>query len=379
MSSFARALITFAVIFPFSAHAQNVLSLVTPNPLTIALSVGKWLIKDSQKVYFVQIESTAATAAQAREEGFRLAVRQAVGNLVVVETEVKNQQLVRNEIIQYSSGYIQDFKIISESQDGSMTRVVMDVWVSDSKIADRLLYVSKGNNIIDGNKASTHHQSLLNEKISGDKLLTIVLNDFPERAFDIIVHKTQWRSVGRTLEIFIPISISWNTAYINALYEVLIATRESDNSLDQKYGKRHSSVVMLKRKSNFFKIYAAYSDSHKAKMIENVLILSDPMVSLKIKDAANSVIYTQCFKLEHMRGGYYGEPTIFGHYPADRFDIPQGQFFSTSPPDATVGIYGDYKLDQTIRLVVEGQNTILENMKAVDVRIANKKECIFPK
>jgi hypothetical protein len=76
-----------------------------------------------------------------------------------------------------------------------------------------------------------------------------------------------------------------------------------------------------------------------------------------------------------MRGGYYGDSTIFGHYGPDRFEIPQGQFFSTSPPDATVGIYGDYKLDQAIRLAIEGPNTIVENMKTVEVRIVNNKEC----
>jgi len=99
------------------------------------------------------------------------------------------------------------------------------------------------------------------------------------------------------------------------------------------------------------------------------------MVLLQIKDTANAVIYTQCFKLEHMRGGHYGEPTIFGHYAADRFKTPGGQFFSIEPPEATVGIYGDYKLDQTIRLAIEGSNTIVENMKEVEVRIANRKEC----
>jgi hypothetical protein len=114
--------------FTVTAKAQN-LSGLAPNPLTIALTVGKWLVKDSQKAYYVQVESTASTPAQARTEGLKLAVSQAVGTLVVAESEVRNQQLVRNEIIQYSSGYIQDFKILSESQVGPMSRVVMDVWV----------------------------------------------------------------------------------------------------------------------------------------------------------------------------------------------------------------------------------------------------------
>jgi hypothetical protein len=132
---------------------------------------------------------------------------------------------------------------------------------------------------------------------------------------------------------------------------------------------------MLKRKGDFFKTYAAYNDSYKADMILKALYSSDPMASLQIKDTANTVIYTQCFKLEHMRGGYYGEPIIFGYYATDRYEIPQGQFFSIGPPDATVGIYGDYKLDQTIRLAIEGSNTIVEDMKSVEVRIVNNKEC----
>lgn len=363
-------------LMAFSAvQAQPIPPYLIPNPIAVALTIGKWLMKDSRKVYYVQVKSTATTPALARAEAFKLAVSQAVGAVVLAESEVKNNELLRKDIIQYSSGYVEDFKVLQETQVDSGVQIVMDVWVSDSKIADRLLYVSKGNNIIDGTKAATQHQSLLNEKTSGDRLLSAILNDFPSRAFDVSVHKTQWRTTGRTLEIFIPISIGWNSAYINALYEVLMATRDGNNSLDQKYGKRFSSVVMLKRKGDFFKIYAAYSDPHKPEMIDKVLISTNPMVLLEIKDAANGVIYSQCFKLEHMRGGYYGEPTIFGHYAADRFDIPGGQFFSISPPDATVGIYGDYKLDQTIRLAIEGPNTIVENMKTVEVRIANNNEC----
>jgi len=34
-----------------------------------------------------------------------------------------------------------------------------------------------------------------------------------------------------------------------------------------------------------------------------------------------------------------------------------------------------HKLDQTIRLAIEGPNAIVENMKAVEVRIVNNKEC----
>ena len=375
MRRYALALVVGCLVVINHAKAQPIANLLIPNPIAVALSIGRWLMKDSRKVYYVQVKSTAATPVLARAEGFKLAVSQAVGTLVLAESEVKNNELIRKDIIQYSSGYVEDFKVQQETQVDGGVQIIMDVWVSDSKIADRLLYVSKGGNVIDGTKVATQHQTLLNEKTNGDRLLAAVLNDFPARAFDVFVDKTQWRTSGRTLEIYIPISISWNASYVNALYEVLIATRDGNNSLDQKYGKRYSSVVMIKKKSDFLKTYAAYSDSYKPEMIEKALLSSNPMVSLQIKDAASSVIYTQCFKLEHMRGGYYGDSTIFGHYAADRFEVPQGQFFSTSPPDALVGIYGDYKLDQTIRLAIEGSNTIVESMKVVEVKIINHIEC----
>lgn len=375
MRRYALVLVVVGLVVVNHVKAQPIATLLIPNPIAVALSIGQWLMKDSRKVYYIQVQSTAATPALARVEAFKLAVSQAVGALVLAESEVKNNELIRKDIIQYSSGYVEDFKIIQETQVDGGVQIIMDVWVSDSKIADRLLYVSRGDNVIDGTKASTQHQTLLNEKTNGDQLLATVLNDFPARAFDVFVNKTQWRTVGRTLEIYVPISIVWNSAYINALYEVLMATREGNNSLDQKHGKRYSSVVMIKRKSDFLKTYAAFSDPYKPEMIEKALLSSNPMVSLQIKDATKSVIYTQCFQLEHMRGGYYGDSTIFGHYAADRFGVPQGQFFSTSPPDATVGIYGDYKLDQTIRLAIEGSNSIVESMKVVEVKIVNNIEC----
>ena len=76
-----------------------------------------------------------------------------------------------------------------------------------------------------------------------------------------------------------------------------------------------------------------------------------------------------------MKGGYYGDSTIFGHYATDRGDIPQGQFFSIRPPDATVGIYGDYKLDRTIRLAIDSPNNIVENMNAIEVKVVKSKQC----
>lgn len=376
MRRYALALGMVGLLTFSGVQAQPIPAYLIPNPIAVALSIGQWLIKDSRKVYYVQVKSTAATPALARAEGFRLAVSQAVGTLVLAESEVKNNELIRKDIIQYSSGYVEDFKVTQETQVDGGVQIVMDVWVSDSKIADRLLYVSEGKSTINGVKASAQYQTLLDEKNNGDKLITAVLNDFPKRAFDVYIGKTQWRTVGRSLEIYVPISISWNEVYVNALYEVLMATRDGNNSLDQRYGKKYPYVVMIKNKKDFFNTYAAYSDSYKSDLIEEVIVSSSPMVLVQIKGNGSETIYSQCLKLEHMRGSFYGDSTIFGQYGADNYEIPQGQFFAISPPDASIGIYGDFKLSKEIRLIVEGRTAIVEQIKAVEVKIIKNKECI---
>ena len=40
-------------------------------PLSIALSVGQWLTKDTKKVYYVQVEATADNLEAARQEALR--------------------------------------------------------------------------------------------------------------------------------------------------------------------------------------------------------------------------------------------------------------------------------------------------------------------
>lgn len=384
MSSFARALIAFAIIFSFSAHGQNVLSLITPNPLTIALSVGKWLIKDTQKVYFVQIESTAATAAQAREEGFRLAVRQAVGTLIVAETEVKNQQLVRNDIIQYSSGYIQDFKIISESQVGSMTRVVMDVWVSDSKIADRLLNVSKADGTIDGEKSAVQFRSNLNQIESGDKLLQLVLNDFPTKAFDIKVGKSTVTMPSRGIQIQIPVNISWNKEYISSLTEVLEKIRQG-RSANYYGGPNWEAVIRFKNKSDWSMSIASFRDRIKLEMLEYYLVLSKPMIRLIIKNEAGTSLYVHCFQYIGLSGSYLGEPIPMIGYVRDRYGDLSGQFFSyggefaerSNLKSADFSIFGDFKDDVRLMVdlpseVVQGQ---LSKMNNIEVSVVKISEC----
>lgn len=280
MPLLARVFIGCALAFSLPSWGQGLLPLMAPSPLTIALTIGQWLTKDSQKIYYVRVESTASTPAQARAEGFKLAVRQAVGTLIVAESEVKNQQLVRSEIVQYSSGYIQDFKIISETSIGSMTRIVMDVWVTESKIADRLLNVSKTEGAIEGEKSAVQFQSNLNQLASGDKILQLILNDFPYKAFDLKAGNSTVTMPSRNLQIQIPASISWNKEYISALSEALEKVRQGKKPNYYSRDPDWASVIEFKSKSDWFMSFASFRDNVKFELLMQNLIQSEPRIKL---------------------------------------------------------------------------------------------------
>ena len=95
-----------AVLCAVSVTAQAQISpavtaALVPSPLGIVLTVGQWLLQDRRQVYYIQVQAPGDTFDQARQNAFRLAVEQAVGTLILSETESRNARLHRDEIITY--------------------------------------------------------------------------------------------------------------------------------------------------------------------------------------------------------------------------------------------------------------------------------------
>lgn len=196
---------------------------LTPSPLGIVLTLGTWLNRDSKKVYYVEVEGAGADPFTARNNGFKLAVEQAVGALVLRETEVKNMTVVRNDIITYSSGYVDDFKITGETRIGAEHRVRMQVWVSNSKIADRLLAESRAQQPIPSERMATQIDTVLKSKADGDRMLNAVLADYPKRSFRIEIGSTKSWVENRQGVVTLDYTLQWDHNYTRALQEALTA------------------------------------------------------------------------------------------------------------------------------------------------------------
>lgn len=187
-----------------------------------AISIGQWIVQNQKKVYYIEVESQGNSFDDARQEAFRVAIEQAVGTLLVSETEVRNYRIHRNEIITYASGYVDRYEVYERGRQDGRVKLKIRVWVAHSAIAGRLLHQQAQPHEISGSTIATQVQSFQQQQQSADRLLNVVLQDFPNRAFDIVMEPAQVAMDSyRQGQLRIPFVVMWSQRYLDALAETL--------------------------------------------------------------------------------------------------------------------------------------------------------------
>jgi hypothetical protein len=191
--------------------------------IRIALNLGS----GRQDYVQVDVVSEGVTVEQARLEGFRTAVNQAVGSVVATQTQTQNQRLTRDEIINYSSGFVDRFEILEQQDQGNRVRLKMQVWVAESRLAHRLLGQSYDSQHVPGGRIGAQVESMLEERQQGDRLIEAVMQDYPHRAFDVRVGKSRVKFDDyRRASIVTDVTIRWDTRFTDAVRDTLRRTQD---------------------------------------------------------------------------------------------------------------------------------------------------------
>jgi hypothetical protein len=280
-----------------------------PSPLGIALTVGKWIydVATKEQVYYIEVAGEGRTAEEARTVAFRVAVEQAIGSIMSSETEVRNGRIVRDEIINYASGYVDRYEITNQASSPVGVRITMRVWVRKSALSNRLLNRSERSGEVDGSRASVQLSTLNQERATGDRLVQTVLNDFPKRSFDIELKNTELKYGNRQGVLEVPFTVTWNRDYLKSLWTALDATSQR--------GSNPQGTVVVASGGWFagFGGTATYDDVGKLQQVVGTMVGSRPAVLLTIKSVSNTVLFRQCFKwpeLDHI-DGYHVRPGRF--------------------------------------------------------------------
>jgi hypothetical protein len=276
--------------------------------VSIAITVGQWLLKNQTRSFYIQVEAQGVNDSEARHNGFVLAVDQAVGTLILSERESDKKQLIKNDVYNYSSGYVTDYKILSKSTRGNNSVMVMDVWVSHSAIANRILGRSAVAGQLNGPVASARVETLLTERASGDQVVSRVLADFPRRAFDITLGATVLRmDEYRQALIEIPFSMKWNYSYITSLHEVLQAASQNPQARNcwnhnQNCANQTYIRVVAQDPNRWAKWQntLGFNDYQKLHLVNDTFIGSTPVMQLIMRDSERRVIKRDCYRWQDL-------------------------------------------------------------------------------
>lgn len=361
MRKLAISLACVGVMACGPAHAQGVpgigpmtSQMLMPNPLGIILMVGKWVYdsQSRQEVFYIEVAGDGPTLQQARMNGFRLAVEQAIGTLISSETETQNGRIIRDEIISYAAGFVDKFEITNEQTTASGFRVSMKVWVRKSALSDRLLNRSEVSGQVDGPRASVQLQTINQERANGDALLQQVLNDFPRRAFDIELKPTDIVRQNRSAVLEINFKLSWNRDYLRSLWTALEATSQRTS--------RPASTIVVNGGGLFGSPGGAakFDDNVKLQLVANRMRFSEPTILVTVRGPAREVLFSSCYMYQELDD----QPNYW---------VNNQRFISFNGGGAYVN--GHMKLKGHIPIPVT--QDILARANSVDVDVVLRNQC----
>lgn len=342
-------------------HAQvsSVATTITPNffipsPFGIVLSVGQWLLSGEKRVYYIEVAGIGPDEAQARNNGFRLAVEQALGSLIASETEVQRGRIQRDEIISYAAGFINRFEITDTQSTPRGMQVTMRVWVEKSALADRLLSSSTTTGTINGAQATYRLDTLNQERRTGDAVVQQVLNDFPRRAFDLEMGQVKILRENRAAYVQIPFKLSWSQNYLRSLWTALEATSQKTST--------PVSVIAV-NSGSIFRGYggqARFDDTVKIEQLYSAMVLSRPNILVTIKNSDQTVAFSGCFRWQEL------------DHESDYNNRPN-RFVKMSSYAASAFIDGAYTLNSTI--IVPPYAVALADANTVELTVVRREQC----
>ena len=244
-------------------------------------------VSTSKPDEYLRTTGIGSTYEEAKHNAFKEAIEYQVGVVIASEREAYNDKLVKNEILAYSSAFVDEYKIISQQNIGTKIQVVIDVKLSLLRLSDRILSSGKDSKNIDGAKHYTQYTSFLENKQNGDKILSSILNDYPRRAYNIKQSDyTLKMDTYRNLTLIVPYEMHWNEHYINSLTDALNLVQDGSNGLMQK----SPSTIRVVGNKFYFNEFIIPN-----KILDAMMDLNEVRIMVEVKDINNTLQHSECF------------------------------------------------------------------------------------
>lgn len=160
------------------------------------------------------------------------AVEQTIGLYIKSESMVSNAQLIKDEILSYSGGYVKDIKIIRQEKDtDGLFSVTIQANVVSTKLKLKLEAINIAVQKVDGGSLFGEAISKISEKKNAAEIFEKTVSKYPSAAYVYNIGKPEVKSTNQstgTVTMIIPISISWDESFLAEFEQMLskIAKKE---------------------------------------------------------------------------------------------------------------------------------------------------------
>jgi hypothetical protein len=238
---------------------------------------------------------------------FSNAIEFAVGAVVVSDMEVRNSRLAKDEILKHSSGYVDDFNITNRVDQPNRVMLSMDVTVKQSKIAERIIGAQKPTGEVNGQRLGAQYSTFMQNKDTGDKLLSTILKDFPRYSFVVEKGEVLYQvDINRNPVIVVPFTIKWNYKYLQSLNEALSITSDAKslNIIQEKVSisAKDPKAWLLGRTDDYY-----FNDASRARMIKSTFVQPVYVVAT-FKDNSGRVLLAGCDDGRFFNGPHITDP-----------------------------------------------------------------------
>jgi hypothetical protein len=127
----------------------------------------------------VRVKGYGATASEARQDAVRAALQQTMEQLIVTDRVIKDDQIVRDNIMSTMNGYVEKFTQIGGGQVNGGAFVEADVTVSPSKITNFIASRPSATSEVDGGSLFAESQREMGQQRSKGAIFDKLLDGFP--------------------------------------------------------------------------------------------------------------------------------------------------------------------------------------------------------
>lgn len=272
----------------------------------------------------ITVTSAGETFEVAKLNGFRIAVENKLGTIVITEREQRNHNMVRNNIQVHSAGYVDDYKILSSVTSENNVTLLMEVNVSESKLRNFLLAEPKNTKEFNTDRHQTQINTYYHERRTGDQLISSLMQYYPYNAFNVKQHPYELKIDSRRgTFLVIPYELTWNYDFLVALNNTVRQTHDARTGF-MKSPLAYFSIMYKDPKSLFLgesNMYG-FNDLTRFNFLKELFTNeNEPRLKLTISRSTSQTAINICTVPNFLTGrqrsfyriGYANEITVFGN------------------------------------------------------------------